>query len=291
MSTIRLVAATCLLATAVAPAPLQDADYARSIERWRADHESALRADDGWLTVVGLEWLKPGPNRAGSTPTADIKLPPPAPPNIGVFQLDRGQVKFEPAADARAQVNGNPASSMVLRPDVDKITSGTLTLFVIKRGDRFGIRIKDRESEARRKFTRESWYPARESWKVVARFEPYQPPKMIPIANVLGQVEPQPCPGVAVFVLGGKECRLEPIAEGSRLFFIFRDATSGKTTYGAGRFLYASRPEGGRVVLDFNKAENPPCAFTPFATCPLPPRQNELPIRVEAGERYSASRH
>jgi uncharacterized protein len=281
-SRLLLIAAAFLVGLAAAQPP----SYLASIERWRTDHEAGLRADDGWLTVVGLAWLKEGPNRAGSAEGSDVRLPAAAPAALGVFTLAAGRVTFEPAAGAAAALNGKPASAQLIRPDADRITTASVTLLLIKRGDRYGIRIRDRESAARRAFAGESWYPASESWRITARFEPYVPPKMLPILNVLGQVELQPSPGAAVFTLGGKEYRLDPIGQGRQLFFIFRDATSGDTTYPAGRFLYSPAPRDGQVVLDFNRAENPPCAFTEFATCPLPPKQNQLPIRVDAGEKY-----
>lgn len=261
--------------------------YLVSLERWRADHESALRADDGWLTVVGLGWLKDGANRAGSATDADVKLPAGAPDALGVFRLAGGTVTFEPSAGVAADINGQPASRRTMRPDADRLTSGSLSLFVIERGEKFGIRMKDRNSAARREFAGEKWYAGREAWRVTARFEPYDPPRMIPILNVLGQVDPQPSPGAVVFTIAGKEYRLDPIGQGRQLFFIFKDLTSTDATYPAGRFLYAPMPQNGQVVLDFNKAENPPCAVTEFATCPLPPKQNLLPIRIEAGEQYT----
>jgi len=267
----------------------QGPDYVASIERWRAGYETALRAEDGWLTVVGLHWLEPGHNTAGSGEGSTVRLPPAAPARLGSFRLEGGQVRFEPAPVPGLAVNGRPASATALRaddqPPYDRITAGSLTLFVIRRGDRFGIRVRDRESQARKDFKGTRWYPVEARWRVVARFVPYQPPKMIPILNVLGQVTPQPSPGYAVFHVGGREYRLDPTGEGRTLFFNFRDATSGDTTYAAGRFLYADAPVNGQVVLDFNKAENPPCAFSEFATCPLPPKQNVLPLRIEAGEK------
>ncbi len=291
MIAFRSIVVVSLLSLALPIAARQDGSYVASITRWRASHEAALCADEGWLTVVGLAWLKAGPNRAGTGPDVEVRLPPGAPRSVGVFRLSGDHVTFEPAAGASVAVNGKPASSQLLRPDIDKITCGGLTLFIIKRADRYGVRIKDRDSEARRAFGGETWYPVREAWRVVARFESYQPPRMIPILNVLGQTEPQPSPGAAVFALDGKQYRLDPISEGGQLFFIFKDATSGVTTYSSGRFLYASRPANGQVILDFNKAENPPCAFTDFATCPLPPRQNQLMITIDAGERYEKRRH
>jgi uncharacterized protein (DUF1684 family) len=268
----------------------QDAVYVASIQKWRAAHELRLRADDGWLSVVGLGWLKEGENRAGSAPGADIMLPAGTPSALGRFRLAGGLVTFEPSAGAAVEINGKPAAAQALRPDVDKVTAGSLTLFIIRRGDRFGIRVKDRNSAARRSFAGEQWYPARASWRVMARFEPASPGKTVPIANVLGQVANQASPGTAVFTIDGKPYRLDAIEEGRELFFIFKDGTSRDATYPAGRFLYTDQPRNGQVVLDFNKAENPPCAFTEFATCPLPPRQNQLPIRIEAGERYAAHR-
>ena len=274
---------------AAAASPAQDSTYPASVERWRADHERELRADDGWLTVVGLEWLKPGANRAGSGAGMDVRLPAGAAANLGVFRLEGARVRFEPAPGVRVAIGGKPASAQWLRPNADVLTTGSLALFIIERGGRFAVRIKDWDSEARRGFAGETWFPVRGPWRIVARFEPYDPPKMIPILNVLGQQQAQPSPGAAVFEVEGKEYRLEPIVEGTRLFFIFRDATSGATTYPAGRFLYADPPRDGHVVLDFNRAENPPCAFTAFATCPLPPRQNQLPVAIEAGEKYGAA--
>ena len=292
MTVIRSIVFVSLVSIALPIAAGQDGSSLASITRWRASHEAALRADEGWLTVVGLAWLKAGPNRAGTGPDAAVRLPAGAPRSVGVFGLGGDQVTFEPAAGASVAVNGKPASSSQrLRPDIDTITSGGLTLFIIERAGRYGVRIKDRDSEARRAFGGETWYPVREAWRVVARFEPYHPPKVIQVLNVLGQTDPQPSPGAALFTLDGKQYRLDPISEGGQLFFIFKDATTGATTYPSGRFLYASPPVNGQVILDFNKAENPPCAFTDFATCPLPPRQNQLTTSVDAGERYEKRRH
>jgi hypothetical protein len=261
-----------------------------ALERWRADHETALRSSDGWLTVVGLAWLKDGANRAGSAAGAEVLLPSGAPAALGTFRLAAGVVTFEPAPGVEAATNGRQGAGGVIRPDADRVTTGSVTLLVIKRGDRIGVRIRDSRSAARRDFTGETWYPASDAWRVTARLEPYDPPKLIPILNVLGQIDPQPSPGALVFTVAGREFRLDPVAQGRQLFIIFKDLTSADTTYPSGRFLYAPMPANGQVVLDFNKAENPPCAFTEFATCPLPPKQNQLPIRIEAGERHSAQK-
>jgi uncharacterized protein (DUF1684 family) len=178
-----------------------------------------------------------------------------------------------------------------LRPDTaDSFRVGRLKLSVIRRGGRFGIRLRDPQSSFRREFNGLQYFPDDESWRIRARF--VAAPSRIPILNVLGQTEPVPSPGYAVFRVGGQEVRLYPVLEtpdAKQLFIIFRDLTSGKETYGAGRFLEADFPENGTVILDFNKAYNPPCAFTPYATCPLPPARNRLPVRIDAGElRYGS---
>jgi uncharacterized protein (DUF1684 family) len=251
-----------------------DASYLASVEKWRRAYEASLKADGGWLTVTGLFWLKPGNN----TFKAD--------PSVGVFEFRGGKTLLRVAPGLDATVNGKRVTSAELRPDVDVVTAGRLTMYVIQRGDRYGIRVKDQDSRARREFKGLHWFPVNEAYRVTARFVPYNPPKQIPIPNVLGQVEEMPSPGYVAFKLQGKEYRLDPVAEGSKeLFFIFRDLTSSKETYPSGRFLTTDMPKDGRVVLDFNKAHNPPCAFTPYATCPLPPKQNALQVSIEAGEK------
>ena len=211
-----------------------------------------------------------------------------APARVGVFEFRSGRTKFraEPGVDAR--IGGRPARDAELKPESDEVVFAGLTMFVIKRGDRYGIRLRDKNSEARRTFQGCVWFPVRETLRVTGRFVPYDRPKQIPILNVIGDLAPMPSPGYVEFTLNGTLLRLDPVAEpGAReLFFIFKDETAGTDTYPAGRFLYTAAPRNGVVELDFNRAVNPPCAFTAFATCPLPPRQNQLPVRIEAGERY-----
>jgi uncharacterized protein (DUF1684 family) len=298
-TSLLVLAATLLAAAARDPAdsraptpPLQSGDaYTRSINDWRARREAGLRADDGWLTLVGLHWLREGANSVGGRPTADVPLPEgSAPAAVGTIELAGGLVRFRPAPAGGVRINGAPARPQPLRPQpgaYDVVTTGSVTFFVIKRGDRYGVRVRDAENPARRNFAGLRWYPVREHYRVTATFVPHQSPTSILIANVLGTVEPWPTPGKVVFTLDGREFTLHPVLDGAdarELFLIFRDATSGSDTYGGGRFLYAGMPKNGQVVLDFNKAESPPCAFTPFATCPLPPKENALPIRIEAGE-------
>lgn len=269
-----------------------DAAYRAEIEQWRRQREAALKSDDGWLTVVGLFWLKHGANTVGTDPASDIVLPKDsAPATVGIFDLHDGLVSFQARANVAVTVNDTATASATLKPDSsgppDIVRLNALTMFVIERGGRYGIRLKDRNSEMRRAFTGIRYYPPKEEYRVKARFVPYNPPKMITVPNILGQVDQEPSPGYVIFKLNGREFRLDPVTEGDSLFFIFRDLTSGKETYPPGRFLNTDMPQNGEVVLDFNKAYNPPCAFTPYATCPLPPEENKLPIAIEAGElRY-----
>jgi uncharacterized protein len=274
------------------PPPLAASAYVESVEAWRIQREVELRADDGWLSLVGLFWLQEGVNRVGSDPSAEVPLPlASASRDVGTIAFRDGTASFRPAPGAEVRVNGRPAREGVLRPqpgDYDKVTTGSVTFFLIRRGDRFGVRVKDTESPSRRRFTGLQWFPVREEYRVRGRFIPHVTPTVINIANVLGAIEPWPTPGTVRFALGGREHTLHPVLDGpdaKELFFIFRDETTGTGTYPGGRFLYAAMPSGGEVVLDFNKAHSPPCAFTPFATCPVPPKENALPIRIEAGER------
>jgi uncharacterized protein (DUF1684 family) len=267
-----------------------DTSYVQQMEQWRALREARLKSDGGWLTVAGLFWLNDGDNTAGSAADCDIKLPKGSvAAHIGTFRLHEGKVSLNVAEGAAVEVNGTPERTAELKSDSDKggpdvVSVNALTMFVIRRGDKVGIRMKDRNSEYRRNFTGLHWYPVRPQYRVTARFVAWLEPKTIPIANVLGQTEATPSPGYVVFTLNGVETRLDAVTEDDSLFLIFRDQTAGKTTYGAGRFLNTEMPKDGAVTIDFNKAYNPPCAFTPYATCPLPPPQNRLPIAIEAGE-------
>ncbi len=270
--------------------------YEAEIQAWRQKREERLKSDTGWLTVAGLFWLKPGSNVFGSDSANAIVLPGPVPARAGMFEFAEGRatLRLEPGVDATVNGRPAPAGPIPLKADdegqPDLVQLGDLTMFVIKRGDRHGIRLRDSNSRMRREFAGLSWYPVRPEYRVEARWEPYDPPRTLDIPNILGNVEKSTCPGAAVFELNGHTIRLEPILEepdAEELFFIFKDSTAGHETYGAGRFLYAALPKDARVVLDFNKAYTPPCGFTPYATCPLPPEGNKLPIAVEAGEKYS----
>ena len=290
-STIALVSA--LLAAGLAPSSAGDEAYRAEVRKWRDAREARLKADGGWLTLAGLFWLNQGPNRFGTDPAGDIVLPAgSAPAEAGVFELNGEQVTMALQPGVNGRIAGRPVSGAVaMRPDTsgasDVLEMGELSMNVIERGGRLGIRLKDRNNVARKRFTGLKWFDIDESYRVEARWVAYPEPKPINVPNILGQIEAIPSPGHAEFTLAGKPLRLDGVLEephAEELFFIFRDQTSGKETYGAGRFLYSGLPKGGKVVLDFNKAYNPPCAFTDYATCPLPPPQNRMPIRVEAGE-------
>jgi uncharacterized protein (DUF1684 family) len=251
--------------------------------QWRAAYEASLKAPDGWLSVAGLFWLHEGANTAGSDPHADVRLPARAPKNAGLFRLEHGAVTWAPGHGTVIRMQPDTSG----KPTIVHV--GDLMLTAIRRGDRTGIRLRDPDAPARREFRGTKWFPPNPAWRVKAKWVAYPQPKKIPITNILGMTDNENSPGYAEWRRGGRLLRLEPITEGNQLFFIFRDQTSGKTTYPPGRFLDADAPKNGQVILDFNQAYNPPCAFTPFATCPLPPRQNHLRIAIDAGEKLDGS--
>ena len=277
-----------------------DPAYQRSIAEYRAQTEAKLKADEGWLTVVGLDWLKEGENRVGSNPSFEVRLPKAAPDRVGTLTLKGGKVRFRPERGVAVTFNGVPAVETELKPDItpqyDKLAAGQIKFFIIQREQRFGVRIKDNNSAARREFSGLKWYPVDESWKVSAKYVPYEKPHKFAFETLAGLKEEAESPGYVTFQRAGKEYRMEPVLDGTDFWFVMRDQTSGKTTYGASRFLYAPVPKSGitrpgALEIDFNKAENPPCVFTNYATCPLPPPRNRLPLAVTAGEMMYGRRH
>jgi uncharacterized protein (DUF1684 family) len=269
-----------LVVIAVAALAADSGTYQREIAKFRAERETKLKADDGWLTVVGLHWLHEGANTVGSDPKSDAPLPSSVPSRVGTIALTKGKVHFKPA-------NGVQLKEMDLKTDVtpqyDRLTLGRVKFFVIEREDRFGVRVKDNDSEARRKFAGLRWYPVDPAWKIKAKFTPA--PHDVFFDTEVGVKEKDQSPGYVSFTRGGKEFKMEPVTEDDHLWFVFRDQTSGKTTYAASRFLYVPMPKDGFIEIDFNKAENPPCVFTDYATCPLPTPQNRLQLAVTAGEQ------
>jgi uncharacterized protein (DUF1684 family) len=271
-----------------------DEAYRDKILQWRQEREARLEAEDGWLTLAGLFWLKEGENSFGTDPTSDIVLPGgAAPARAGSFIFEDGTTTLTLSTGVEGRVGDEPVSGpRVMEPDTlgepDVLEIADLSLYVIHRGDRFGIRVKDANSPVRREFSGLRWYEVDEDWRIEARWVSYPVPRPLKVPNVLGEASTMPSPGQAEFEIDGKVVHLDgvlPDPQATSLFFILRDETSGHETYGAGRFLYSDLPKQGRVVLDFNKAYNPPCAFTPYATCPLPPKQNWLPVAVTAGEK------
>jgi uncharacterized protein (DUF1684 family) len=287
------------LGVGVGGAAEADEPYRAAVRKWREEREARLKADGGWLTVAGLFWLEEGRKSFGSDKASDFVLPVSAPAEAGVFERTGATVRVVPKPGAGVTLNGRPlAAPAVMRPDVsgqpDVLAIGPLTMTVIQRGERYGIRLRDRDNPARREFRGLAWFDVDEGWRIEAKFVPYPEPKAVKVPNVLGQMNEMPSPGQAEFTRDGQTIRLDGVLEekdADELFYIVRDGTSGKETYGAGRFLYAPMPKDGRVVLDFNKAYSPPCAFTPYATCPLPPKQNWISIRVEAGEKAYGHGH
>jgi len=271
--------------------------YQTEIERWRERQEAELRADDGWLTLAGLFWLEEGVNRFGASPDNEIVLPEDSAPDYaGSIAFHAGAATLHAEPSVGVSVGGKLViGATQLRSDAeaesDLITLGDLTMVLIRRGARHAIRLWDRRSPARQAFSGRRWYPVREAYRLTAHFVPRDPPHTLAVPNILGETEPRLSPGYAAFTINGQAYSLDAVTEGEELFFIFRDQTGGDTTYPAGRFLKAAFPQNGQITLDFNRAYSPPCAFTAFATCPLPPAQNRLALRVDAGEKKYGDGH
>jgi len=282
-----VVTSLTVLASAYA-ASADSSSYRQSVEKWRQNYESRLKADGGWLTVSGLFWLHEGENRFGSDPLTDIVLPAASvPAAAGFFNFHAGKTVVHVNPGVPMSLKGKAADGAELQPDSDDVLIiGDLTLFVHASGDRYGIRVKDKNSKVRREFTGVQWYPIDEAYHVMARYVPYDAPKSAEVPNILGDTEKVSFAGYVTFSLRGQEYRLDAEADQARkLFIVFRDLTSGKETYPAARFLDAEVLKDGNVILDFNQARNPPCAYNPYTTCPLPSPGNRLRVEIPAGEK------
>lgn len=275
IDTLLLITSALLMASMQAPSAQE---YEKEIQAWHERRIATLKRDFGWLTLVALDWLNEGRNTVKG---------------IGTVTLRAGEISFRPNDGVRVTLSGRPFLGGMLRSDADAGGPDTVVIdsrafVVIKRGERYALRMWDKESPRRKQFKGIERYPVSLKWRIEARWEPYDPPKTIRVATVIpGYEEEYPVPGVAIFTIDGTEYRLEPVLEepNGDYFFIVGDKTNGKETYGGGRYLYASPARDGKVILDFNKLYNPPCVFTEFATCPLPPQGNRLPIPITAGEK------
>jgi uncharacterized protein (DUF1684 family) len=300
-----------VIALAVAALLFADAtsEWKTGLLAWRAHREQRLSAPDGWFTLVGLEWLKPGPNTVGSAPDNRIRLAAPVPAHLGIIEVSGSGIRLAPPAGGfppGVQLDGAPAHANKLaddeasRPSV--LAVGTLSIFLLHRGGRYALRIKDSQALTRLNFHGLHWYAPNPKYRVEATWIPFVPVKKIKVPSIIGVTDEMPTPGLAEFTLDGKTLQLEPVLEdpdAKQLFFILRDTTSRPsssgpaTSYGAARFLYTDFPDhgldkAGQLTLDFNRLQNPPCAYTAYATCPLPPEQNRLSIALPVGEaKYS----
>jgi uncharacterized protein (DUF1684 family) len=300
-TTTRAAALALSLAATLA---LGDAPPADDLEKanaeWRVWRLQRLTSDTGWVTLVGLSWLEPGDNALGSAPGSPLPLPADrAPAKVGVLHLENGKVTLVPAPGSGLMIAGKPVTTrQVLASDAEKeatlVELGSLNFFVVVRGDRIGLRVRDREAKLRTEFPGLDYFPFDPHARIEARFEANPPGTTVPVANVLGMTEPTPSPGrLTFFTLEGREFTITALDDtgDGRLFLVVGDKTNGYETYGGGRFLYTDPPKDGKTVVDFNRAYNPPCAFTPWSTCQVPPKENRLPIRIAAGEKKFAGTH
>jgi uncharacterized protein (DUF1684 family) len=262
-------------------------EYEQSLLEWRAHKDETLRAERGWLALEGLYWLEKGANTLGSAPNNSIILPVAA-GRVGSLLIKDSQVIFTPAPGVTISIDGEPAGEMPLKADRSGepsiISLDNLEMIVIQRGKKYGLRVWDKARQQRKAFPGRRWFPLNPNFICTARLIPQSGASRITIPDVTGMDQEMEVAGLLKFMLAGNKCSLLAIQEDEDLFIIFRDETSGKDTYPAGRYMYSKADAEGNVLLDFNRAYNPPCAFTEYATCPLPPPQNRLPLRIEAGE-------
>ncbi len=294
---LHVVAVALVLVTVDCRAPNHltvDAAWLASLDRWRAERNEEIGGADGWITLVTRSWLAEGASRVGSDPGSEIVLPKDrSPPLAGTLFRERERLRFVAPEGVEVTVDGNPKREIDVADDHDGHPTvwalGSLTFRVIRRQDRFALRVKDSAHPARAAFKGLTFYAPNPAWRLRARLVPSSSGKTIPIVNVLSQVKDMPSPGTLKFDVDGRSYGLDVVIDDDHagLFVLFKDSTSGHGSYPPGRFLYTDMPAAdGSVELDFNRAFSPPCAFTSFATCPLAPRQNELSLKIDAGERF-----
>lgn len=292
MFAITILAAAAMASVGLNHAEVSGDDYLASIEQWHAARVERLRKPDGWLSLIGLHWLEHGRSSIGSGKDNDIVLAK-GPERLGTIEWNQdGTVSIELAADNGAAIQGSELRKVELLDDShDEPTVATFdgaSFYLISRGDKKGLRVKDPNAPSRVGFTRIERFPVDPDWRIEGKWVPFDPVHYLEVPTIVGTVGKYPVPGKVVFEKDGKSFEILPVVEvpgGDELFVMFADRTSGKETYGAARFLYIDMPKNGKAVIDFNKAYNPPCAFTPYATCPLAPPENRLDIRVTAGEK------
>lgn len=272
-------------------------EYLEEIKKWDQRRIERLKAPDGWLNLVGRTWLKPGVNKFGSAKDNDVIIESDkVPAYMGDFIFKDSTVIMKVYEGVEVLLNGKSVKEIVMiddqKKDMTVFEYGSIKWNLIVRGDKYGIRFRDLESPLVKNFKGIERFPVNEDWRLTAKFEAYNPPKKIFVSNVLGQIEEELSPGAVVFEKNGEQFRIDAIDEGDRLFLIIADETSGEETYGGGRFMYVDKPDSaGNIILDFNKAYNPPCVFTKYATCPLPPEQNYLKLKITAGEKNYGEGH
>lgn len=282
---------------AAKPAEVSDPTFLADNAIWRQERLKALTAPDGWTSLVGLHWLELDSHWIGSGAGSGIRLAA-GPAKLGMVAREGGKVWFVPERGLKLTLDGKPLTGRVRLltdredggPSVLGFDDGKGRLTVIQRGDRQALRVKDADAPSRTRFTRLDYWPLDKGWRIEGRFVPHEAGKTLPIVDIVGIVTAQPNPGAVEFARDGRTWRIEAIGEpDGALFLVFADRTSGHGSYPAGRFLDVEAPgKDGKVVLDFNRAYDPPCAFTPFATCPLPPPENRLDLRIDAGEKAYA---
>ncbi|MFZ2237899.1 MAG: DUF1684 domain-containing protein [Dokdonella sp.] len=288
-------ATTYAVPPSVTPISPADLAYMDGIEQWHAERDARLREPDGWLSFIGSGRVDVGSSKVGSADDNDIVLAK-GPAHLGILTLsESGEPRFTLAADNDATMDGTSESSATLKTKLDgeptRVRSGTTSFYVVKSGDVVGWRQRDSAAESLKTFAGIDRYPVNPSWRIVAEWVPFDPPHHIDLVTVINTLEPAEIPGKAVFKRDGKTWDLQPVTEDDQLFFILTDATSGKETYAAARFLYADAPKDGKVILDFNKAVNPPCALSEHVVCPTAPKENRLALRIDAGEKKFAHGH
>jgi uncharacterized protein (DUF1684 family) len=272
------------------------ADYISEIDQWHQKRVDRLKDENGWLTLVGLHWIEEGENSFGSDKNNNIVFPENAPPKIGNIELKDSVITLKVENGVNVSSEDNQVKNIKLKEDITGdptiLDVGPLRWYIIKRGERYAIRLRDTKHPLRETFDGIERFPVNEDWKLTATVDQYDPPKVISLPTQIGTIEEESSPGAVVFEKNGNTYRIDAVDRGKRLWLIFADETSGEETYGAGRYLYIDEPDStGTTIVDFNLAYNPPCVFTKYATCAFPPQQNFLKLRITAGEKNWGGLH